>query len=83
MANVLNINVNIIESEEGPGLGGAMLAAVACGEYASVQEAADKIVKVIGTEKPDPALAAKYDEKYAKFKEIYPTVKALYDTLKA
>ena len=41
MANVLNINVNIIESEEGPGLGGAMLAAVACGEYASVQEAAD------------------------------------------
>ena len=83
MANVLNINVNIIESEEGPGLGGAMLAAVACGEYASVQEAADKIVKVIGTKKPDPALAAKYDKKYAKFKEIYPTVKGLYDTLKA
>ena len=83
MANVLNINVNIIESEEGPGLGGAMLAAVACGEYASVQDAADKIVKVVGTEKPDPALAAKYDERYAKFKEIYPTVKALYDTMKA
>ena len=83
IAIVLNINVNIIESEEGPGLGGAMLAAVACGEYASVQEAADKIVKVIGTEKPDPALAAKYDKKYAKFKEIYPTVKGLYDTLKA
>lgn len=83
MANVLNINVNIIESEEGPGLGGAMLAAVACGEYASVQEAADKIVKVVGTEKPDPALAARYDERYAKFKEIYPTVKALYDTMKA
>ena len=31
VANVLNIKVNIIESEEGPGLGGAMLAAVACG----------------------------------------------------
>lgn len=83
MANVLNINVNIIESEEGPGLGGAMLAAVACGEYASVQEAADKIVKVVGTEKPDPALAARYDERYAIFKEIYPTVKPLYDRMKA
>lgn len=82
IANVLNINVNIIESEEGPGLGGAMLAAVACGEYASVEEAAAKIVKVTGTEKPDPALAKRYDERYAKFKEIYPTVKALYDTLK-
>ena len=47
VANVLNIKVNIIESEEGPGLGGAMLAAVACGEYASVEEAAAKIVKII------------------------------------
>ncbi len=83
MANVLNINVNIIESEEGPGLGCAMLAAGACGEYASVQEAADKIVKVVGTEKPDPALAARYDERYAIFKEIYPTVKPLYDRMKA
>ncbi len=43
VANVLNIKVNIIESEEGPGLGGAMLAAVACGEYTSVEEAAANI----------------------------------------
>ena len=79
IANVLNIKVNIIESEEGPGLGGAMLAAVACGEYSSVEEAAEKIVKVIYTVEPEAALAAKYDKKYAKFKEIYPTVKGLYD----
>ncbi len=83
IANVLGIKVNIIESEEGPGLGGAMLAAVACGEYASVEEAATKIVKVIDCVEPDAALTAKYDAKYAKFKEIYPTVKGLYDTLKA
>ena len=42
IANILNISVDVIESEEGPGLGGAMLAAVACGEYASVEEAARK-----------------------------------------
>ena len=83
VANVLNIKVNIIESEEGPGLGGAMLAAVACGEYTSVEEAAAKIVKVIDSVEPDAALAEKYDKKYAKFKQIYPTVKDLYDTLKA
>lgn len=82
IANVLNIKVNIIESEEGPGLGGAMLAAVACGEYASVEEAAAKIVKVVDTVEPDTAIADRYDKKYKKFKEIYPTVKALYDTLK-
>ena len=55
--------VDVIESEEGPALGGAMLAAVANGEYTSVEEAAEKIVKVIDTVEPEPELAAKYEEK--------------------
>ncbi len=80
-ANVLNIKLDIIESEEGPGYGGAMLAAVACGEYASVEEAAAKLVKVVETIEPDPALAAKYEEQYRKFVKIYPTVKDLYSEI--
>ena len=78
MANVLGITVEVIESEEGPGYGGAILAAVGCGEYSSVEEAADKLVKVVGTVEPDKDLTAKYEEKYQKFKKIYPTVKSLY-----
>ena len=78
VANILNIKVDVIESEEGPALGGAMLAAVANGEYASVEDAAAKIVKIIDTIEPDPELAAKYEEKYWKFAKIYPTVKDLY-----
>lgn len=78
MANVLGIRVEVIESEEGPGYGGAMLAAVACGEYASVEEAAEKLVKVVGAVEPEAELVAKYEEKYQKFKKIYPTVKCLY-----
>ena len=78
MANVLGITVEVIESEEGPGYGGAILAAVGCGEYASVEEAADKLVKVVATVEPDAGLTAKYEEKYQKFKKIYPTVKCLY-----
>ena len=35
IANVLNIKVDVLETEEGPSLGGAMLAAVACGEHAT------------------------------------------------
>ncbi len=78
MANVLGIPVEVIESEEGPGYGGAVLAAVGCGVYASVEEAAEKLVKVIGTENPDADLVAKYEERYAKFKKLYPTVKELF-----
>lgn len=81
IANVLNIKVDIISAEEGPGMGGAMLAAVACNEYATVEEAADKIVKVVDTIYPDPLLAAKYEEKYRKFAKIYPAVKDLFSDL--
>ena len=79
IANVLGIKVDVIESEEGPGYGGAMLAAVACGEFASVEEAAEKLVKVIDTIEPDPELVEKYNDRYAKFAKIYPTVKGLFD----
>ena len=55
-----------------------MLAAVANGEFASVEDAAAKLVKVIDTVEPTPELVAKYEERYQKFKKIYPAVKALF-----
>jgi len=78
IANVLNIKVEAIESEEGPGLGAAMLAAVACGEFASVEDAAKKLVKIVDTVEPLPELARKYEQKYRNFAKIYPSVKALF-----
>lgn len=77
-ANVLNIRLDIIETEEGPGYGGAILAAVACGEYASVEEAAEKLIKVVDRVEPDKELAARYEARYQKFAQIYPTVKELF-----
>lgn len=49
IANVMNLKVDVIESEEGPALGGAILAAVACGEFSSVEDAAQKLVKIVDT----------------------------------
>ncbi|NLL79718.1 MAG: xylulokinase [Clostridiales bacterium] len=81
IANILNIKVDVIESEEGPALGGAMLAAVACGEFASVEEAAEKLVKVVDTVEPEADLAAKYEARYQQFKAIYPACKELFDKI--
>lgn len=81
MANVLNIKVDVIESEEGPALGGAILAAVANKEFENVEDAASKLVKVIDTVEPTPELSAKYEEKYQKFAKIYPTVKNLFSEI--
>ena len=81
IANVLNIKVDVLETEEGPSLGGAMLAAVACGEYKDVESAAAAIVKVVDTVEPDPELAAKYEARYQQFKNIYPACKDLFDKI--
>lgn len=78
LANVMNLRLELVESEEGPALGAAMLAAVGCGEYPDVQAAADAIVKVVDTVEPETALVQKYEERYQKFKAIYPAVRELY-----
>ena len=75
IANVMNMNVDIIESEEGPGYGAAILAAVGCGVFPSVEEAAKRLVKVVATEEPEAELVEKYEERYQKFKKFYPALK--------
>ena len=69
------------ETEQGPGYGGAILAAVACGEYATVQEACSKLVKVTETVEPDPELTAKYNVKYQSFRKMYPALKNIFPAL--
>ena len=81
LANVLNIKLDILETEEGPSLGGAMLAAVACGEYDSVDEAAASIVRVTDTIEPTPLLVEKYEARYKTFKQIYPSLKDVYKAI--
>ena len=77
IANVLGIPVHLLTTEQGPSLGGAMLAMVGAGEYKSVREAADAIVRVSETRMPDPAAVRRYDEKYQLFRRLYPALKAL------
>lgn len=78
IANVMNLKVDTIESEEGPGYGAAILAAVGCGVFGSVEEAAKKLVKVVSTESPDEELVARYEERYRQFRKLYPALKGLF-----
>jgi xylulokinase len=78
IANVLGVDIYLTETEQGPSMGGALLAMVACGEYASVYEAADATVKKTLAVQCDPALMQKYDRGYAVYKQLYPALKSLY-----
>ncbi len=81
IANILNIKVDTLASEEGPALGAAMLAAVANGEYESVAQAAEAIVRVTDTVEPDAELAALYEMRYQTFREIYPKLKETFQKM--
>ncbi len=81
IANVLNVKVDKINSEEGPAFGAAILAAVGCGKYASVEEAAGKLIKVIDTTEQDPEIVKLYNQKYEVFKQLYPTLKDMFDKM--
>ena len=78
MANVLGAELCSPASEQGPGMGGAMLAMVACGAYETVQAACEKLVTVSETVKPEPELTALYEKRYQQFRKIYPAVKNLF-----
>ena len=78
MADILNIDVDVPANDQGPSMGGAILAAVAAGEYSNVEEAANKIVKMEGTIHPDPEIAKRYEEKYQRYRKLYPLLKEWY-----
>lgn len=75
-ADILGITLVQTENEEGPALGGAILAAVAAGVYPSVEAACEKIVKQASRTVPIQANVDRYNKRYEEFKMLYPL---LYD----
>lgn len=82
LCNVLNIQIDIPQTEQGPGYGAAMLAMVCAGAYDSVKACTDALVQVKSTLIPEPELAALYEEQYNKFKLLYPSMKQLFKKIK-
>ena len=81
LANTVRVRLDLLEQEQGPGLGGALLAAYGRGAYASLDEAAGRCVRMVGSVEPDAELTARYEEKYRTFRKLYPALKALFSEL--
>jgi xylulokinase len=81
IANIMNVKVDIINSEEGPGFGAAILAAVGCGVFESTEEAAKRLIRVVETTEQDPELVEKYEQRYRTFTALYPALKPVFKKL--
>ncbi len=75
LANILDIELKLPATEQGPGYGGAMLAGVAAGAFKDVAQACEKIVAIRDTVQPDAAAVASYDARYRAWHDLYPALK--------
>ena len=82
LCNVLNIDLNLPVTEQGPGYGAVILSMVAAGKFNTVKQGADTFFKIKKTESPDKELAKLYADKYEKYRKIYPAIKELYKEIK-
>lgn len=78
MADVLNVKVNKLNTNEGPAYGASILASVGYGLFDSVEEACKKFIKVTESIEPAQDNVNKYNDKYKKFVKIYPATKELF-----
>jgi xylulokinase len=63
--------------EEGSAYGAALLAGVAGGAFADVEEAVTTCVRVRDTIEPDHDWADAYDHGYQRFRALYPALRPL------
>jgi xylulokinase len=81
LADLYNCPVKTVKSKQGPALGVAILALVACGAYKSVPEAAAAIVAVDKVCEPIAENVPVYDKYYSLYDEIYPALKSTFKDL--
>ncbi len=77
IANVLDVEIDFINTAEGGALGACILGAVGVGDFDNVQQATEHFIKVTETIRPQKEDVEKYKRKYDKFSKIYPTIKNL------
>ena len=81
LASILGLQVQTLNTDEGPGLGAALLAGVGTGSFKDPSEASDAILSVTSTIDPNPGWSKVYAELYPIYRSLYPALKPAYDNL--
>jgi xylulokinase len=82
-ADIFNAKIEKLNSEQGPGMGAAMLAAYGCGWFTSLKECADHFLHSAKTYYPIQENVETYKKIFAIYKQVYSQTKSLNDQLRA
>ena len=74
-ADVFGRKVVTLNAEEGPGYGVALLAAVGCGAFKTIQEACKATISVKEQTAPDKAAVKTYDAAFPIYQDLYQSLK--------
>lgn len=74
-ADVYGMPVDLVEAEEGPAYGAALLAGVGTGVWPSVENACEAAVRVAKRVEPEKQNVALMDRQYGAFRKLYPALR--------
>lgn len=80
-ADVFGAEVVRLESEQGPAMGAAMLAAKGLGWYESLEDCAVRFLRESKTYQPDKEQAERYNELFAIYRDVYSNTRSLNERL--
>lgn len=76
-ADIFNVDIVKLSSEQGPGMGAAMIAAYGCGWFASLQECAEHFVEIVETYSPIRENVRQYEKLFSIYKQVYQNTKEI------
>lgn len=82
-ADIFGLRVATLETQEGSAYGAALLALAGTGEYASVPEACEAVVRQVSIVDPRPHEQALYSRGYEVYRMLYPTLRPIYGLIKS
>ena len=77
LADILQMDINVLKTSEGPAFGAALLAKAGY-ENKSITKIAKEFISVVKTIKHDESVKEIYQDKYLKYKKIYENNKMLF-----
>ncbi|GMQ59775.1 xylulokinase [Vallitalea sediminicola] len=81
LADIFDCNINTINTNQGPALGGAILGCVATGKHHTVEEVCGKLIKVTNTINPIDENVKQYNKTYEVYHELYSSLKNTFNKL--